>query len=265
MLKSNSALIPVAESALVEIYAEAFQDNDRAGYVNFADTNQGSILYWATSDAFLNGKGGDDTIYMLGNTNDTIHGGSGNDYIAGGMGNDTLFGDSGADTLRGDDGNDKLFGGSGNDMLDGGTGDDQLDGGSGDDQLDAGAGNDMLMAGAGNDVLNGGAGDDQLNGGSGNDVLVGGLGKDVLTGGAGADTFVFKSTSESWTGAPDVTTDFERGLDMIDLRMIHGFVTLINQADGQHVHVDMHGGLDLDIVVHTVDGSSLTANDFLWH
>ena len=247
LLKKSSSIAPVADSALSEIFAEMFQDNDRPGYVNLGNPgNDGAVLYWAVSDALLNAQGGDDTIYMIGNTNDTIrHGGSGNDKLVGSLGNDTLFGESGSDTLLGGDGNDKLFGGSGHDVLDGGKDNDLLDGGTGKDQLDGGAGNDVLKAG------------------SGNDVLKGGLGQDILTGGAGADTFTFQITSDSPAGQADVITDFERGQDMIDLRGIRGIITITSQADGQHIHIDTHGGLDMDIVVLTSDGSQLTASDFL--
>jgi serralysin len=239
MLKQLNTIDPFADSALAEHYAEAFEDNDRPGYVNLGDpANHDAVILWETSDAFINGQGGDDNITMIGNTNNTVHGGSGNDQIHGGSGNDTLYGDSGNDTLWGGAGDDHLFGGSGNDVL------------AGD---------------AGNDVLDGGTGDDQLDGGAGNDVLVGGLGHDILTGGAGSDTFVFQSTSESPAGNPDFITDFERGQDHIDLTAIHGIISIIDQSDGQHVHVDMRGGLDLDILVHTTDGSHLTANDFLLH
>lgn len=65
------------------------------------------------------------------------------------------------------------------------------------------SGNDRILGSAGADVLRGGAGDDFLHDGAG---------ADVLTGGAGADVFVFTRD-----GATDRITDFEQGLDRIDI------------------------------------------------
>jgi Ca2+-binding RTX toxin-like protein len=70
---------------------------------------------------------------------------------------------------------------------------------------------------SGTDLLIGGLGRDTLNGGDGNDVLFG-QGGDTLTGGAGADTFLFTGITP---GAPaEVITDFQAGVDRIDLRAI---------------------------------------------
>jgi Ca2+-binding RTX toxin-like protein len=255
---------------LFEQFAERSEDADRDGYNNFGSGSDfGTYFrpspdgyYTDASDAFFNGQGGDDNLRLIGNGNNTMHGGSGNDTLTGGTGNDTIYGDSGNDTLNGYDGNDKLYGGSGNDTLDGGTGNDMLDGGSGNDLLKAGMGNDTLYGGTGNDVLKGDYGDDLLDGGAGNDVLVGGAGKDILTGGSGADTFVFSSFGDSTADHPDIITDFQRGQDKIDLSMVHGFITISSQADGQHVEVQNPGGQNFELIVHTTDGLQLTASDF---
>jgi Ca2+-binding RTX toxin-like protein len=71
------------------------------------------------------------------------------------------------------------------------------------------------FGGDGNDLLIGGAGRDTLNGGSGDDVLFGG-GGDTLIGGSGADTFVFTMVVPG--APPEVISDFETGIDHIDLR-----------------------------------------------
>ena len=69
----------------------------------------------------------------------------------------------------------------------------------------------------GTDLLIGGSGRETLNGGDGNDVLIA-KGGDTLTGGAGADTFLFTAITP---GAPaEVITDFQAGIDRIDLRAI---------------------------------------------
>ena len=50
-------------------------------------------------------------------------------------------------------------------------------------------------------------------------MLTGGLGRDTLTGDAGSDVFDFNALNESAVGAGnrDVITDFQSGLDDIDL------------------------------------------------
>ena len=81
-------------------------------------------------------------------------------------------------------------------------------------------GGSTLDGGDGNDILTGGAGTDWLIGGAGDDTVIGGGGNDLLTGGAGADTFRFGSRADSYidTGvADDVISDFQTGIDRIDL------------------------------------------------
>ncbi len=48
-----------------------------------------------------------------------------------------------------------------------------------------------------------------------NDTLYGGNGQDTMTGGAGNDTFLYFSTAQSSTTAPDLITDFMPGQDKI--------------------------------------------------
>jgi Ca2+-binding RTX toxin-like protein len=139
---------------------------------------------------------------------DVLTGDAGNNVLFGGGGNDRLHGAAGHDTLDGGAGQDTLLGGTGNDRLSGGTGNDRLMGEAGDDRLDGGSGDDLLEGGAGND---------RLSGGTGRDLIDGGAGADILSGGAGADSFRFLSAAESTPGAADRITDFEQGLDRIDL------------------------------------------------
>lgn len=219
LLKQANSLDLFVDPVLAEHYAEVFQDADRAGYLNLGNASNGPIWFTATNDAFINCQGGDDTIVMIGTTNDTIHGGSGDDYIDGQAGNDTLFGDSGNDTLRGGDGDDSLFGGSGSDGLSGGTGNDLLDGGTGDDLLYGEAGNDTLKGGLGNDTLDGGTGDDIVDGGVDNDVLHGGIGNDVLRGGDGDDQLFGDAGDDVLNGGLG-TNHFDggAGFDTVDYR-----------------------------------------------
>lgn len=76
---------------------------------------------------------------------------------------------------------------------------------------------DTLRGSDGDDVLVGLRGNDTLFGGGGNDRLDGGSGSDMLTGGAGRDTFAFSAASDSTGAAPDAITDFETGLDKLDV------------------------------------------------
>jgi Ca2+-binding RTX toxin-like protein len=77
---------------------------------------------------------------------------------------------------------------------------------------------DALTGGAGADTLVGLGGFDVLYGLAGDDILVGGTGRDMLHGGVGADRFDFNSVKDTSSGSKkDVLTDFERGVDTIDL------------------------------------------------
>jgi Ca2+-binding RTX toxin-like protein len=152
-----------------------------------------------------------------------------NNTITGAGGDDTLDGLGGVDTLNGADGGDTLNGGFGNDILNGAGGNDTLNGDQDADTLDGGTGTDTLNGGSGNDTLYGRAENDILNGGADNDTLVGGEAKDTLTGGSGADTFRFHNVSESSVtplakgrvlDTVDTITDFQHGIDKIDLRPI---------------------------------------------
>ena len=75
-----------------------------------------------------------------------------------------------------------------------------------------GALNDVLTGDAAGDLLSGGAGQDALSGGDGRDILMDGTGADTLSGGADADVFVL-----CLDGADDMITDFQAGIDRLDL------------------------------------------------
>lgn len=175
----------------------------------------------------------------------------------------------GADNLNGT-GNDLanvITGNSGNNRLNGGLGNDKLNGVSGDDRLIGGSGNDRLNGGGGNDDLRGEAGLDTLLGASGNDRLAGGAGADRLTGGSGGDRFVLTAVGESGTAAAarDVITDFQDGVDRIDLSAIDAklavggnqafsFIgTAAFTAPGQ-VHFFQNAGINRTFVEGSVDG-----------
>ena len=75
------------------------------------------------------------------------------------------------------------------------------------------AGSGATLSGTGSaDILAGAQGADRLSGNGGADVLLDGGGSDTLTGGTGADVFIL-----SYDEAEDRITDFELGVDRIDL------------------------------------------------
>lgn len=83
-----------------------------------------------------------------------------------------------------------------------------------------------------NNFLYGTQGRDSLDGGAGNDYLRGYEGNDLLTGGVGADRFVFERT---WAAnGTDRITDFEAGLDILDLSLV-GFSRGVLSQDQRNI------------------------------
>ena len=167
--------------------------------------------------------------------NDTIIGTAGNDTIADLRGTNHVEAGAGDDTI--------LFDRGHHDFIDGGTGNNTLaatislssidwtqvtnvqnvtangrfgvfiNGTSGSDVIDLSG---VTLTGI--DRIEGGIGADTIIGSSGDDKIVGGAGRDTVTGGAGADMFSFASLSDSPVGSGhDTITDFELGIDLIDL------------------------------------------------
>ncbi len=233
----------------------------------YSGTSGDDVLFGDIGNDKLNGKLGDDTLYGdMGD--DLIKGGKGRDTIFGGEGEDILRGEAGKDWLSGGIDNDRMYGGAsgdvlfgdaGNDTLEGEKGGDTLRGGRGDDTLKGGVGNDTLKGGSGSDHLLGGKGKDNLQGQTGNDTLDGGKGIDTLTGGSGADIFVFKTD-----GNTDTITDYQDGIDLIDLNVPFGSLTITDVAPGE-VHIT-HSGETLIVMdggVGTLTAADLTASDFI--
>jgi Ca2+-binding RTX toxin-like protein len=173
------------------------------------------------------------------NSNGLITGTEDSDLLTGGMGNDTLLGSGGNDTLDGGAGTNVLDGGAGTDTADfrvlaaaigltlseSGTGIavqgadttslisiEYVVGTGFGDQLTGDLSDNFFQGLGGNDYLSGSGGNDTLVGGDGDDTLIGGRDTDVLTGGSGADHFRFDAG-----GSDDVVTDFETGIDKIEL------------------------------------------------
>lgn len=114
---------------------------------------------------------------------------------------------------------------SGSDQFYGNSYADYIECGGGNDAAYGNSGNDKIFGQNGNDSLDGGNNNDVLNGGIGTDTLIGDTGKDRLTGGSGADRFIFRSVSESATGAAtaDVIADFVTGSDKMDFSALDAF------------------------------------------
>ncbi|MEM8538915.1 MAG: matrixin family metalloprotease [Pseudomonadota bacterium] len=162
-------------------------------------------------------RGGNDTIIAT-TLADTLHGGAGNDTINGDDGNDRIYDSLGSNTVSGGNNNDVIIGGAGRTEASGDNGSDIIIGGKGDDRLDGGRGNDSIRGDANSSFFHG------------DDVITAGPGTDYLEGGGGADTFVFRPnegtntiaelriTANNPGNTSTVGTDFEPGVDMIDVR-----------------------------------------------
>ncbi|MDK3072858.1 M10 family metallopeptidase C-terminal domain-containing protein [Sedimentitalea sp. JM2-8] len=207
-------------------------------------------------------------------------GGGGNDRLSGNAARNLLKGGDGEDRLSGDTGKDRLHGQRDDDILLGGPGQDRLFGGNGDDLLRGNAGDDSLRGGGGRDILAGGFGADIINGGAGNDRIIGGRDADRLTGGDGSDTFVFSDVTDSPV-APDRDriTDFQIGLDRIDLSRLHPAsfsfaegaafsgagpsVTVAANGADTSVLVDTDADLVANLRIELTGALALTASDFI--
>jgi len=199
------------------IYREGNRD-----LVTFANLQTTGDVLWAAIRAERDGSDPQALIGVLSKHCWTYRGSNGNDVFGqtdvGGFGVPDLGGNDRINLNNGDDqfhtgaANDTIVGGAGQDWLSGGTENDLLFGGSGDDQLLGGNDEDRLSGGGGADRLWGDAGNDSLSGGLGNDWIEGGRGDDRLSGGPQGDHFVFAAGS-----GDDVITDFQVGLDVLDL------------------------------------------------
>ncbi|WP_417743880.1 DUF4214 domain-containing protein [Salipiger sp.] len=130
-----------------------------------------------------------------------------------------------------------------------------------------GGGDDRVTGSAADDQIHGGAGGDSLSGGAGDDVLIDGPGQDRLSGGPGADVFVLLADGKS-----DRITDFEPGVDRIDLSDLGRFYTLEAlqfHASARGVRIVLNGD---STRIDSADGTPLGPEDVtlsglrdLWH
>lgn len=114
-----------------------------------------------------------------------------------------------------------------------------------------------LAGTAADDVLAGGDGRDVLTGAAGADVLVDGAGTDTLSGGSGADVFVFVRD-----GTADRITDFEPGIDRIDLSA-HDFLYSVAGLDIESTSYGARIVVGDEVLrVESMSGAALTEVDF---
>lgn len=172
-------------------------------------------------------------------TNDFIKGSAFADVLFGYKGNDTIAATAG-DTVNGGDAKDKdtitfadVTGGVGVQLaltkgvvstfnIGGTLGNvvfvEHVTGSSFGDSITGDVDANILNGDGGDDYLDGSVGNDTINGGIGNDTIVGGAGKDFLNGGADADVFKYLSVADAPKG--EIISDFQPGIDKIDLSAI---------------------------------------------
>jgi Ca2+-binding RTX toxin-like protein len=269
------------------------------------DANDRLVINGLGGDDVINASGLGTAMQLTGD------GGDGNDVLIGSPGNDTLLGGLGDDVLIGNGGQDILDGGPGNNVVIEGSAaavasvgsagaalapapQQQFDGATGNDQISATlSGGNVQISGLAAPVsldaasanavtLNGLAGDDVidatgvttstmrfiLNGGDGNDVLHGGSGDDMLTGGAGADRFAF-----SGSNGTDTITDFQAGLDTVDISGYGAALASFGDLSGQMTQVGADVQINLGgkvagagmIVLQNTQMTAISATDFSFH
>ncbi len=215
---------------------------------------------------------------------DVLIGGPGSDYLIGQAGNDILIGQAGApNTLQGGTGDDIYaieavgdtiieFPGEGHDQVQTNLGSFTLPANV-EDMIYTGAGNfagtgnasdNSITSKGGNDTLSGLGGNDILMSDGGNDTLNGGTGNDILDGGGGDDTFIFAKGD----GLDTIYNFKDSGAhDVIDLTGygVASFAAL--QPFMSQVGADTLIAFDAQnhITLASVQLSSLTANDFVFH
>jgi len=116
---------------------------------------------------------------------------------------------------------------------------------------------DTITGTSGDDTIFGHGMNDILDGGAGNDRLVDGRGRDTLTGGTGADIFEFIAD-----GQRDWITDFEIGVDRLDLSNYNGLYSYLDldirtRPDGAIIRIG-----DEILSIRSYDGQPINVLDW---
>lgn len=253
-----------------------------AGYFTISGGDDADVIKvglqdsWAGFDIY--GDEGDDLI---------ISHGSSDSYINGGEGDDTILASSGQYVIDGDDGCDVIdLANCSTGEIDGGRGDDIITvdadssyatvyGGCGDDLIKACGGcdaNDQWFdGGEGSDTIFGSGGDDALYGSEGDDVLIGGDGDDYLEGGGcSMDAFTFQNSDYSGRASEcftDIIADFELGLDKIvfdGLGIGYNDLSICDTWDGAEITYRDCNGNENAIIVLDVEACDLWPSEFIF-
>lgn len=123
-----------------------------------------------------------------------------------------------------------------------------------------GQGRDLIVGNGVANRIDGQGGSDVLQGGAGDDTLIGGLGNDTLSGGGDKDVFVFAKD-----GSTDTITDFQTGIDKIDLSAVVGATAsyVSYNATTHQVQIDTdHDGV-YDMFINST--GTVNSGDYLLH
>lgn len=133
-------------------------------------------------------------------------------------------------------------------------------------KLSGDIGTDTLVGGGFNDVIAGGAGTDTITGGGGADVMSG-TGTGIVFVSPDVNTYVYLAASDSTVAAADRITDFQTGVDKIDLRAVHtgvgDTVNFLSDATATYLFVQHAGETSADMLI-LLNTPTFAMTDILW-
>ena len=140
-------------------------------------------------------------------------------------------------------------------------------------------------AGLVGEILQGTGGGDHIFGHGNSDRIIGAGGRDIIFGGVGADAFIYQAVSDSTAGQTDIISDFEDGLDKIDISALGtdaagktvaqsfigsaafsgraGEVHQVQSGNSTWVELDVDGNKTADLRVELLGTHSLTSANFV--